>query len=517
MDRDVFLKILNPALTADPEIRARFEREARAAAKLDHPNLVRVHEFGEDKDEGLFMVLEWVTGRTLRDCLDSGQKFSQQEISSIAGQLFASLQALHAAGIQHRDVKPENILLTDTGVVRITDFSLAALQGAVKLTHHQAIVGTPAYMSPEQAAGSQPDERSDLFSAGIVLLELASGDNPFTSDDMLETLRRIREKDITSELSKLSALPPDLVYLIRSCLQKTPADRPRNAAAALKLLNSSSEGEVNYSAARREFRTPIIVGSLIALLLIFVGYWKFGPDDMTDESTNLATAVTDSIEAQTEPVELDKPSADSLEDETVSGSESTIDPVVEQRQPEIIAGMKPTSPPNTEKEETIPHDYETLQVAELDSMDCLLTTDPWAHINTNGHRFGTTPLGKALRLPAGENQLSLHNSAFPPVFVEFNLTDSTHEFHFDLRKYVTTLDIQISPWGEIYIDDEHAGTAPLSFPLLVSPGDHKLKITHPMLPSMTRPMTASAGDSILVTVDLNTSELAIRAAGATTP
>ena len=181
LDRPVFVKLLHPALSADAEIRARFEREAKAVARLDHPNLVRIYEYGEDPDEGLYMLLEWVEGRTLTARLAEGP-LGGAEWLPLARELLAGLAALHSVGILHRDLKPDNILirLTDEGPgYKITDFSLAALRDAPRLTHHEAIVGTPAYMSPEQAAGGVPDERSDLFALGVVLYEAATGDNPF--------------------------------------------------------------------------------------------------------------------------------------------------------------------------------------------------------------------------------------------------------------------------------------------------------------------------------------------------
>ncbi|MFZ5433875.1 MAG: serine/threonine-protein kinase, partial [Calditrichota bacterium] len=215
LDRPVFVKALNPALAADEEIRARFEREAKAVARLDHPNLVRIYEYGDDPQDGLYMLLEWLEGANLSARIAAGERWSGDKWHELAVQLLRGLAALHGVDIVHRDLKPDNILVrTDVrdssrrlGIYKITDFSLAALRDAPKLTHHEAIVGTPAYMSPEQAAGGLPDERSDLFSLGVVLWEAATGKNPFIAPTMLETLQNIREREVACDEQALSGIP----------------------------------------------------------------------------------------------------------------------------------------------------------------------------------------------------------------------------------------------------------------------------------------------------------------------
>jgi hypothetical protein len=271
LERPVFVKCLNPALAKDEEIRARFEREAKAVARLDHPNLVRIYEYGEDPDEGLYMLLEWLDGTTLGARIAQGETFAGEAFTALASQLLAGLAALHSVGILHRDLKPENILVADSGqelTFKITDFSLAALRDAPKLTHHEAIVGTPAYMSPEQAAGGQPGETSDLFSLGVVLYEAATGENPFAGQTMMETLRNVRDAEPSFKHPAIVDLPERPRELLSKLLQKDPAARPASANAARSLLGERVPVKEEPVA-----RPQVSLSRYLILVLILLALW----------------------------------------------------------------------------------------------------------------------------------------------------------------------------------------------------------------------------------------------------
>lgn len=505
----VFLKVLNPSLTADKEICARFEREAKAAARLDHPNLVRIHEFGEDPEEGLYMVMEWVAGKSLRDYLKSGKRFSNSELMEIAGQIFAGLGELHRAGILHRDVKPENILIGNDGRLRITDFSLAALQGAVKLTHHQAIVGTPAYMSPEQAAGQAPDGRSDLFSVGTILLELAAGTNPFDAGDLLGTLRRVRELEVNVNELISDEFPDNLKQLIASCLEKEPAKRIASAEAALKLIGMQDKAAVKRRVRRSLTRSLLYAAGAIVLIAAMMLFLRTDETQPTEPIASLDTmhtaaridsAATTAIAAAEDTIQAD------------NGPEHALDTTQTQTPPTgTRQERKPeTTPPTTQLVLQNPpsQSSETIPVIP-DSVNLHVTTEPWAHILLNGQRAGTTPMMTTLRLPVGENEFTLHHPAFPIIMCKRMIADTTSTLHFVLTDYVASIELRIVPWGEIYVDDEHRGTSPLSKPIYLLSGTHKLFVSHPALPPLTENINVSAGELIEIVIDLNKSELAV--------
>ena len=287
LDRPVFVKLLHPALSKDPEIRARFEREARAVARLDHPNLVRIYEYGEDPEEGLYMLLEWIEGQTLTARLAAGGPLGGAEWQQLARELLAGLAALHSVGILHRDLKPDNILIrsTDEGPgYKIADFSLAALRDAPKLTHHEAIVGTPAYMSPEQAAGGVPDERSDLFSLGVILYEAATGGNPLLAVSILDTMRNVREHDLNFAHPAILALPEKGRELLPKLLAKEAAGRPASARAALSLLG---ETYVPPHVRPRTRRRDLAFLGMAVLVIVIGALFMFRPGMKTPPRIDL--------------------------------------------------------------------------------------------------------------------------------------------------------------------------------------------------------------------------------------
>ncbi|HMA17779.1 MAG TPA: serine/threonine-protein kinase, partial [Thermoanaerobaculia bacterium] len=201
LGREVALKVLPEELSADRDRLARFEQEARSASALNHPNIVTVHDIGRS-DSTSFIAMELVDGRTLRELSASGP-LPPRRILTLATQIAEGLAKAHAAGIVHRDLKPENVMVTKDGFVKILDFGLAKLvepeSGEVSVmptlakpeTHPGVVMGTVAYMSPEQASGEPVDFRSDQFSLGSILYEIASGQRPFQKKTAAETMSAI--------------------------------------------------------------------------------------------------------------------------------------------------------------------------------------------------------------------------------------------------------------------------------------------------------------------------------------
>src|ERR671935_550187 len=175
LDRTVAVKVLSEHLATSDEFMQRFTREARTAANMQHPNVITVHDFGQDERGVPYLVLEYVDGATLADLMDDG--LDDARIPDLLDQIAAGLDYAHARGVIHRDIKPGNILLTEEGRVVLADFGLASLlQGASHLTMTGGVIGTPEYMSPEQASGDPVDHRTDVYALGIVLYEMLTGE-----------------------------------------------------------------------------------------------------------------------------------------------------------------------------------------------------------------------------------------------------------------------------------------------------------------------------------------------------
>jgi serine/threonine-protein kinase len=246
LERNVAVKVLPESLIADPEALARFEREARSIAALSHPNILAIHDFGRE-DQTVYAVMELLEGETLREKL--AQALPRRKALDYALQIAQGLAAAHARGIVHRDLKPENIFVTRDGLVKILDFGLAKSSESAVPTDAEAptagatrpgwVLGTPGYMSPEQARGVPADHRSDLFSFGAILYEMLAGERAFRGDNDVEMLVAVI-RDPPPPLSRPGrSVPPELEDLVLRCLEKEPEERfqsARDLAFALRVL-----------------------------------------------------------------------------------------------------------------------------------------------------------------------------------------------------------------------------------------------------------------------------------------
>ncbi len=237
LKRLVCVKTLRPALSEDKTTVGRFNREADAASRLTHPNAITVFDFGEDQDGSLFLAMEFVAGRDLRTLLVQEFPLGEARVCRLLAQVLAALADAHQQGIVHRDLKPENIMVearpNEPEQVKVLDFGIAkVLDGdAPALTQADRICGTPLYMSPEQATGDTVDARSDLYSVGVILYQLATGVLPFYSENTVEVLtRHVNERPTPPRLAAPEQeISPELEALILKAMAKEPDQRPKSA------------------------------------------------------------------------------------------------------------------------------------------------------------------------------------------------------------------------------------------------------------------------------------------------
>jgi serine/threonine protein kinase len=226
LDRLVALKFLPPQVSVSEEMKARFLQEARAAAALNHSHICTIHGIEEDGTQ-IFIVMEYIEGGTLRERLPFAKA---NDALSIAVHIGEALQAAHAKGIVHRDIKADNIMLTSTGQAKVMDFGLAKLKGSLKLTRTSGTIGTLAYMAPEQIQGGEVDARSDIFSFGVVLFEMLIGHLPFRGEHEAAMMYSILNEEPESVQKTRQDLTPEIEHIIRRALEKDPDDRYQSAA-----------------------------------------------------------------------------------------------------------------------------------------------------------------------------------------------------------------------------------------------------------------------------------------------
>ncbi len=274
LTRQVAVKLLKPALAADPVVAERFRREAIAVAQLSHPNIVAVYDAIEDTNGGggrrLAVVMQLVNGKSLRQLLDEQRRLSPDLTIHIGSCVAAALDAAHRSGLVHRDVKPGNILITPDGRVLLTDFGIAKGLGATgdDLTSLNVMMGTAKYLSPEQVRGKKLDGRADLYSLGLVLYECLAGRVPFLGETDTDTALARLNRDPTDLARLRSTLPYGLAELIHRLLARRPMDRFATGAevrtALTKIANRPADPKPPAGASTRPpaAENPVVAGSL---------------------------------------------------------------------------------------------------------------------------------------------------------------------------------------------------------------------------------------------------------------
>ena len=242
LERDVALKVLRSQYRGDEEFYERFGREARSAASLSHPNIVQVYDRGETPDGTCYIAMEYVSGGTLKDRLDERGPIEPERALAVTAQVAEALWAAHERGVVHRDIKPQNILVTDMGHLKVTDFGIARAASAATISATNAVFGTAGYLSPEQALGEPATPRSDLYSLGIVLYEMLTGVVPYRADNPVAVCMKHVTEPLTPPRRLDPTIPEAVDALVVKMLAKDPADRPASASELLDDIETVRKG-----------------------------------------------------------------------------------------------------------------------------------------------------------------------------------------------------------------------------------------------------------------------------------
>ena len=282
LKRNVALKFLPPELVHDEEAKERFILEARSAAALSHPNICTIHEIDEEEGRS-FIAMEYIKGQTLKDRIKKGP-LETDEALKIAIQVAEGLEEAHKKEIVHRDIKSANIMLTEKDQAKVMDFGLAKVKGGTLLTREGTTLGTVAYMSPEQARGQEVDHRSDIWSLGVVMYEMLSGDFPFKGDREASILYAVVHEEPRPLKEIKRDLPPELLQIINRALKKKPESRYASAQEILKDLRNYQDslraeelGALNLKTLLRRIRSPqVAIPAVCAVIIIgLASVWFF--------------------------------------------------------------------------------------------------------------------------------------------------------------------------------------------------------------------------------------------------
>ena len=267
LDKPVVLKVLHQELLSDARTVARFQREARAASRLNHPNSINILDFGVAEDGELFIAMEYVDGHDLHHLLSNEWPLPEPRIIRIVAQVLSALADAHAAGVIHRDLKPENVMVEprrggESDVVKVLDFGIAKIvdtaEAGPALTRAGFVCGTPEYMSPEQAKGAPLDARSDLYSVGVLLFQLVTRRLPFEADTAVGfATKHLTEPPPPPSRVRPGGCSPELERLILCALSKDPAARPQTAEEFLERLQALPAGESSHAAQTARVAMPL--------------------------------------------------------------------------------------------------------------------------------------------------------------------------------------------------------------------------------------------------------------------
>lgn len=478
LDRVVAIKRLHQHLTDDENFTRRFILEAKAAASLDHENIVHVIDFGREGD-CYQMVLEFVEGESLHDILERWRPIKPDLALAIVHQICLGLEHAHAKGIVHRDIKPGNIMLTEYGRIKIADFGLAKLtQASTSQTAANSILGTPLYMSPEQAFGESVDQRSDLFSLGTVLYELLTGKQPFRSENYMGVIQNIIHKEIPTVAQVNPDLPSDVTAIVSRALSK---DRERRFQSAREfresiedylgvlrlnelseklrvLLEKSSTTQIISDAtaprrAPRRARSNAGLAALIAFVLLAAG----------STAAIIKPSLLDrfSIQRSGEPENVVVPRSHLVAD--AGGSQDYLQDFVATIDDGLAAGVNDSS-------------ATTEAVAAADSAP-RGGPEP-SNARESAPPSPSLPPARPEKSPGTETAATTQNQDPSPV----------------KKVRQGWLSINAKPNAEVYVDGVYQGDTPPALSLKLTSGDHKIECRHPRYESYSEVLKITTGE-----------------------
>ncbi len=455
LKRKTFLKIFK---SADPSLLQRFEREAQIVAELNDPHIVSIYDFGEEN--GLYYIsMEFVEGENLKEFLEKKTLNVQQKLE-LAYKITQAVAILHKNNYIHRDLKPENILVDRQQNVKLTDFGIAYHESLFRMTSEGALLGTPLYMSPEQINNLPLTPASDVFSMGIIFYQLICGEHPFKAERIGEIFSQILTKPVDNLAQFSDEYPQWFLELVQRMLDKEATNRPPSALAVLEEFEQhfSLNGTTRVLPVNEEksLNTSVVLGSLALLLLIgFLVWWFREPVTLNTTATNgtsLPPSPIDSVIAQNDSATTVLPTNDdsSPTHSTQNATTSTAD------------HTKPSNPTNT--------DLQTLS-------EVIIKTNPWCRIYLDYQLVDSTPMLHPLKLKPGQYVLGLQNPFYPTFTQTITVKPGrTNEFEFILDSLFARLDLQVLPWGDVYIDGKYIGKTPLQKPIFVTKEKHVLEI-----------------------------------------
>ena len=480
LDRPVLLKVLRPRLATDSDLVQRFRREALLQARLKHPGIVTVYDFGTEDD--FYIASEFVEGRTLEKLLAEKGRLTPAEMTPIVLAVARALEYAHGHGVVHRDLKPANIMISDTGEVKLTDFGLAFARDMDGLTQEGCVIGTPSYMSPEQARGQKVDFRTDIFALGIVVYQALTGTNPFAGATYADALSLILNQEPRPLEELASGLPAGLSELMGRMLAKNPAARPGSTDELMRLLAAPERPVRTATRGRRAALAALLVTVLVAAVVVPIVLTQArhagGRIQGSQESRN---PVTDTGQGGNQGFQDSRgPVAETGQDSRIQGVKESSDVhrtgVQDSRSPASSTRILESSTHGP-----LSHDSSTPRPLSLTECRLRITVAPWAEVILDGRSLGATPLAAEPVVTPGRHVVTLRNPYYPEVTRTVTLEQPTCTLAFNLDREVAQVYVSVTPWAVVAIDGRVVDTTPMDRSIPVALGSHMITLTHPEL------------------------------------
>lgn len=472
LQRRVLLKVLHKHLASDNDLHQRFLREARACAALHSDHIVQVYELIEYEGAPA-ILMEYVEGTSLKNFIADGKTTSLKFTRKAALHTLRGLVAAHDKGIIHRDIKPGNILVTGDGTLKVSDFGLASIAFVPTVTTQGMVLGTPAYMSPEQIRHEEIDQRSDLFSLGATLVEVLTGNRLFDGNSYAECVKKILtfKADILNQYTEQSS--PEFVQFLKLLMSPRKQDRFATSKDALYALDKDDSNIIisqPLASPSKKHRAAIITTILLTVCTIILAifqYYSQSPVPKPSQEKAASDTAYSLIAAHAKTLES-------------KGIPSVEQPLQKQQ----------------------PHAQKTaLGSAGSNPGLVLITSTPWAKVYIDNVFVGETPIGKPLTVSEGKHSIMFMHPSFEPILKTITVQSNKQiQIAGNFIENTGYLKCLASPWAEVYIDEQYKETTPLEKPIMLSPGLHRVRFKNTSFTDIIREVTIKSKDTCSLSV-----------------
>ena len=481
LHRRVLLKVLHKHLANDQHLRERFVREARACAALRSEYIVQVFDLTEI-DGAPAIVMEFIEGKSLKEMIADAGFRTPALASKVALHVLRGLSVAHNQHIIHRDIKPGNILIAADGTIKVTDFGLARIAVAPTVTLEGALIGTPAYLAPEQIRGERPDARADLFSLGTTLIETLSGERLFEGATYAECLNKVAAFK-PEMLDRF--IPKSSQEFIDLCKHLMNPDKERRFASADEALAVvENERSTMPSATRPVLRRQWTQSTMIIAAVLTFGAVLYGVNFFAHRSILHPNVL---LERERTIV----PAADSANRIAMHEPSSTI-PLEK-----VDAPQGETRLSATQDSKSLSHEH----TSSIDSGSVRITSTPWAKVFIDNKLVGETPLDASLYLASGIHTVVFTHPSFEPVIRTIEVPRNGQlVVDCNFLERAGFLNCKAKPWAEIYVDDVYKDTTPLAKAILLSAGRHHARFHNPSFQDMFQDIIITAQDTLNLSI-----------------